>query len=65
MRRQGSQHWSQPLQAVIICASLLWLSIRQLCDRGHWYRLSKSAKTDSIGLRGNEKINEISPAPRG
>ena len=22
----------------------------------HWYRLSKSAKTDSIGLRGNEKI---------
>jgi hypothetical protein len=23
---------------------------------GHWYRLSKSAKTDSIGLRGNEKI---------
>ena len=23
---------------------------------GHWYRLSKSAKTDSVGLRGNEKI---------
>ena len=23
---------------------------------GYWYRLSKSAKTDSIGLRGNEKI---------
>jgi len=23
---------------------------------GHWYRLSKSAKTDSIRLRGNEKI---------
>jgi hypothetical protein len=22
----------------------------------HWYRLSKSAKTDSVGLRGNEKI---------
>jgi len=22
----------------------------------HWYCLSKSAKTDSIGLRGNEKI---------
>ncbi len=24
----------------------------------HWYRLSKSAKTDSVGLRGNEKIIE-------
>jgi hypothetical protein len=23
---------------------------------GHWYRLSKSAKTDSVGLRRNEKI---------
>jgi transposase len=25
-------------------------------ENWHWYRLSKSAKTDSVGLRGNEKI---------
>jgi putative transposase len=29
--------------------------MRLVMDR-HWYRLSKSAKTDSVGLRGNEKI---------
>jgi transposase InsO family protein len=30
--------------------------IERLWRSRHWYRLSKSAKTDSVGLRGNEKI---------
>jgi tetratricopeptide (TPR) repeat protein len=32
------------------------LYIKALQISGHWYRLSKSAKTHSVRLRGNEKI---------
>jgi hypothetical protein len=50
-RQTGSDDYSFIPAIAAIVGFYLALEILR-----HWYRLSKSAKTDSIGLRGNEKI---------